>query len=199
LLFLFDHGLSKQKSPPSLYLAAAKRQLKKSHLELNADLSLRSRLHDESEEGSWNPETDSVVSYQLLEQIEDSEEIELDDDYDITESKDDFDLEDTQDVSAKIMGKDNAVFQLAKFKYQQGQEYSKRHRNRQVKVQMDLKKEALIMKPLSYYFTPTHNNISGVSPVYGPPPPPDRQQQREEQATALGRIEKKSRQSKRAI
>jgi hypothetical protein len=74
------------------------------------------------------------------------------------------------------MGKNNAVFQLAKFKYQQGQEYSKRHRNRQIKVQTDLKKEALTMKPLSCYFTPTHNNISRFFLVYGPPPPPpDRQ------------------------
>jgi hypothetical protein len=31
-------------------LAAAKRQLKKSHLELNVDLSLRRRLHDQSGE-----------------------------------------------------------------------------------------------------------------------------------------------------
>jgi hypothetical protein len=63
--------------------------------------------------------------YQLLEQIEDAEENELDDDCDITESEDDFDLEEAQDAFAKIMGKDNAGFQLAKFKYQQGQEYSK--------------------------------------------------------------------------
>jgi hypothetical protein len=56
------------------------------------------------------------------------------------------------------------------------------------------------MKPLSCYFTPKHNNISGFSPVYSPSiPPPGRQplgwkapaeKQREEQATALWRIEK---------
>jgi hypothetical protein len=40
---------------------------------------------------------------------------------------DDFDLERAQDAFAKIMGKDNTVLRLAKFKYQQGQEYSKRH------------------------------------------------------------------------
>jgi hypothetical protein len=54
-------------------LVAAKRQLKKSHLELNFGPSLRSRLDGESEEGFWNLETDSVISYQLLGQIEDSE------------------------------------------------------------------------------------------------------------------------------
>jgi hypothetical protein len=132
--------------------AAAKRQMKESHLELNVDPSLRSRLHDESEEGSWKLETDSVISCQLLEQIE--EEDELEDDYDITESEVDFDLEEAQDAFAKIMRKDNAVFRLAKFKYQQSEEYSKRHRNRQINVQKDLKKEASTMKPLSCYFTP---------------------------------------------
>jgi hypothetical protein len=89
-------------------------------LELNVDPSLRSRLHDESGEGSWNPETDSMISCQLLEQIE--EEDELEDDCDITESEDDFDHEEAQDAFAKIMGKDNAVFQLEKFRYQQGRD-----------------------------------------------------------------------------
>jgi hypothetical protein len=77
---------------------------------LNVDPSLRRRLHDESEEGSWNPEIDSAISYQLLEQIGDSEENELDDDSDITESEDNFDLEGVQGAVAKSMGKDNAVF-----------------------------------------------------------------------------------------
>jgi hypothetical protein len=45
-------------------LAAAKRQRKESYLELIVDASFRSRLHNESEEGSWDPESDSVISCQ---------------------------------------------------------------------------------------------------------------------------------------
>jgi hypothetical protein len=50
-------------------LAAAERQRKESGLELNVDASLRSRLHDESEERSWDPENESVISHQLLDSI----------------------------------------------------------------------------------------------------------------------------------
>jgi hypothetical protein len=63
LLLLFDHGPLSKRACQIYILATAKRQLKKLHLELNVDPSLQSRLHDENEEGSWNPETDPVISY----------------------------------------------------------------------------------------------------------------------------------------
>jgi hypothetical protein len=79
-------------------------------LELNVDASLRSRLHDESEEGSWNPESDSVISCQLLKQIE--EEDELKDNYGITDNEDNVELEEVQGAFAKFYARENYGYSL---------------------------------------------------------------------------------------